>query len=842
MQFGIRFLAERETNRFPTRRLVIGLLTIVASAAQANVIGFESVPSGTVYGGWWHGYAPGDVVLEHDGITMAVIEFDDGSESHFGTATVGTPPPGSLFGPDQALHLENIGVRFDFGGLEGEPYSISFDYLDLGGNEELSVYAWDPLDPPPVRALSALDGWYIDRGVNVHVTAIPVRRGVKGTVTLEGAVSSKSFVTLGEVFSATFRIGGQSLWIDNIRRLDVDEGCCDHAVGHESLAVGTTWGTSSGDAAGTEAFAEDDVSVSVDVLETDAGPVFGDMTIDASRDGLGEGQTLHLDDATAVYDFTGSRRTPAAITFSFASEASVDFLQVDDGDPFMGDLAEIPSEIAPGVQLFLRSELVAGTRFGRVALVGPVERLRVGGTSFWVDHVRILGRDDAAPPWSAVIDHGEELAFAQWGFLTDGFDAELYEFMVNDFVVRTDRFEQYDGEHLMERGWLRDDLDVECLADGPKVRLLRAGIRYDIASRFRDVAMVRLSFQDVVGFANLSVNGSERRVRFIENMPEEIAPGVRAFVRTWPAESGDCGELLLVGDVHEVAIAGNHLYLDDVSVLACAAEEPDMASAMAIDFDATTIVALEPGDVVPLDSSIDLTALAYDFGSDEPTFGSLATADAPDDVAEVSGQVLEATRAGAGFDFRNVGQEVNRVLFDYVDEGGIEFLRVNGAAAHVGELHEAEFRIAPEVRCTVFARPRAEGQWVGTVLLEGRIENFEVGGEHLLLDDLVASNVVATSVPANATRIRLEEPTPNPFNPHTELRFFLGRRADVQMSIFDVRGRRVAELVDDSMTAGTHRVVWDGRDDDDRPAASGVYFVRLAALDEVHVRKMTLVK
>ncbi len=49
----------------------------------------------------------------------------------------------------------------------------------------------------------------------------------------------------------------------------------------------------------------------------------------------------------------------------------------------------------------------------------------------------------------------------------------------------------------------------------------------------------------------------------------------------------------------------------------------------------------------------------------------------------------------------------------------------------------------------------------------------------------------------------------------------------VQVKLYDVSGRVVRTLADRRFEAGTHRLVWDGRDDDGRALATGVYFARV---------------
>jgi len=100
-------------------------------------------------------------------------------------------------------------------------------------------------------------------------------------------------------------------------------------------------------------------------------------------------------------------------------------------------------------------------------------------------------------------------------------------------------------------------------------------------------------------------------------------------------------------------------------------------------------------------------------------------------------------------------------------------------------------------------------------------------------------------VPAGSG-IRLLPNVPNPFNPSTELRFELDRPGTVELNIYDARGFLVRSLVAGHYAAGLHRVTWDGADRAGRPAASGVYQVRLvtsrAGKIEIRTRSVTLVE
>ena len=83
---------------------------------------------------------------------------------------------------------------------------------------------------------------------------------------------------------------------------------------------------------------------------------------------------------------------------------------------------------------------------------------------------------------------------------------------------------------------------------------------------------------------------------------------------------------------------------------------------------------------------------------------------------------------------------------------------------------------------------------------------------------------------------------PNPFNPTTEISFSLPNATDVKLDVYNIMGQQVATIVDRFMEAGTHRVIFDGRDGSGRSIASGIYFYRLEAGEFVETKKMVLLK
>jgi hypothetical protein len=78
---------------------------------------------------------------------------------------------------------------------------------------------------------------------------------------------------------------------------------------------------------------------------------------------------------------------------------------------------------------------------------------------------------------------------------------------------------------------------------------------------------------------------------------------------------------------------------------------------------------------------------------------------------------------------------------------------------------------------------------------------------------------------------------PNPFNASTTIEFTLPEAADVELSVYNILGQKVAVLLDGRKSAGEHAVTWDAGD-----MPSGVYFARLETGHISKSVKMVLLK
>jgi hypothetical protein len=117
----------------------------------------------------------------------------------------------------------------------------------------------------------------------------------------------------------------------------------------------------------------------------------------------------------------------------------------------------------------------------------------------------------------------------------------------------------------------------------------------------------------------------------------------------------------------------------------------------------------------------------------------------------------------------------------------------------------------------------------------------EAGMDDFLLNAFIplATDADETALPA---QLALGANYPNPFNPKTSIRFDMPERGEVELSIYDVAGRRVVTLLKGVMDGGHHEVDWAGLDAKGKPVASGIYFSRLDSNKQVLTRKMLLLK
>ncbi len=99
-----------------------------------------------------------------------------------------------------------------------------------------------------------------------------------------------------------------------------------------------------------------------------------------------------------------------------------------------------------------------------------------------------------------------------------------------------------------------------------------------------------------------------------------------------------------------------------------------------------------------------------------------------------------------------------------------------------------------------------------------------MGNTTVEISDFFTVLYSTTAVDEVPIAVNFPAPFPNPFNPSCEVAFSLPAAENVDLSIFDTRGRKVITLINGAMPSGTTTVRWNGCDQQDRPQPGGVYF------------------
>ena len=83
---------------------------------------------------------------------------------------------------------------------------------------------------------------------------------------------------------------------------------------------------------------------------------------------------------------------------------------------------------------------------------------------------------------------------------------------------------------------------------------------------------------------------------------------------------------------------------------------------------------------------------------------------------------------------------------------------------------------------------------------------------------------------------------PNPFNPVTKLRYTIPKNSLVSIIIYDMLGRQVKTLVNQTQDAGYASVIWDATNDYGKPVSAGIYLYQIKTGEYIQTKKMVLIK
>ena len=92
------------------------------------------------------------------------------------------------------------------------------------------------------------------------------------------------------------------------------------------------------------------------------------------------------------------------------------------------------------------------------------------------------------------------------------------------------------------------------------------------------------------------------------------------------------------------------------------------------------------------------------------------------------------------------------------------------------------------------------------------------------------------------TEYAIHQNYPNPFNPITTLRYELPENGHVNIMIYDMLGKQVKTLINQTQDAGYRSIIWDATNDYGKPVSAGIYLYQIQAGEYISTKKMVLLK
>jgi len=198
---------------------------------------------------------------------------------------------------------------------------------------------------------------------------------------------------------------------------------------------------------------------------------------------------------------------------------------------------------------------------------------------------------------------------------------------------------------------------------------------------------------------------------------------------------------------------------------------------------------------------------------------------------------------------------VRQHIIDYFNLNGVSELTLNISDSSAGSIriHDIDVKSFPntgiyfnDIPIRIKAIPNNGYQFLNWEGISGEISdssniNLTLTGDSTIIavfEPLVniIDNIIIPSDYA------LHQNYPNPFNPITTLRYDLPEQATVNIIIYDMLGRQVRTLINQTQNAGYRSVIWNATNDFGKPVSAGVYLYQIQAGEFVQTKKMVLLK
>jgi len=183
----------------------------------------------------------------------------------------------------------------------------------------------------------------------------------------------------------------------------------------------------------------------------------------------------------------------------------------------------------------------------------------------------------------------------------------------------------------------------------------------------------------------------------------------------------------------------------------------------------------------------------------------------------------------------------DELLYDFTAS-----LKVNGqlkAEYSSSSLTIREFKIDHQsVFDEIFAAQAMLGEIEWDVSVSDGVAEVTSGNGALTLGVNASAAVLSINGELLPEVFSLHQNYPNPFNPVTTLRYDLPENGHVNITIYDMLGRQVKSLINQTQDAGYRSVIWDATNDYGKPVSAGIYLYQIQAGEYMQTKKMVLLK
>ncbi|NQV16964.1 MAG: right-handed parallel beta-helix repeat-containing protein [Armatimonadetes bacterium] len=158
------------------------------------------------------------------------------------------------------------------------------------------------------------------------------------------------------------------------------------------------------------------------------------------------------------------------------------------------------------------------------------------------------------------------------------------------------------------------------------------------------------------------------------------------------------------------------------------------------------------------------------------------------------------------------------------------------------EPETGNFRLLGNSPCINAGTPDTTGLYIPEFDLDG---NPRISGDRIDMGCYEFQFVNFDEQLVKVNEAKLFANYPNPFNPTTTIRFTTEDTENTEIIIYNIKGQKVKTLIafpNPDLSGGTRSVVWDGKDENNKPVSSGVYFYKLKAGEYSKIRKMLLLR